>query len=325
MFKAIGRWSAQIRSNGLELISTIFGKGGKGRKYGGIDDETEEIFSDAKEELDSDDDLSSDSHKVEIHIKQDKTHSSDNLSTLNVLPSTVETDTQDKKSGADVTENKHGGSEHSSNSDLSGDVTDSFADKAESVKIDNNVANIKVQIDEPNDEVGDIEADKSEAEEVVQDHEHNHTEDNHHEVDHSDTKKMLKSKPGDIPKSSSSSSVFQKMHRRVNSYTQRQYAKFDNLQEDEHGHSVSSVLEQASTNGNNHVDNVISSIDHVDGDNSLLTSKSKKKRKMAKKARRAVRGTWKWLQRSIRMMVDTQGFLAPSFVSAFQASSARKT
>ncbi|WAR19848.1 hypothetical protein MAR_001686 [Mya arenaria] len=152
------------------------------------------------------------------------------------------------------------------------------------------------------------------------DTDHGNSDDDHHEVHHDDTKKIVKSPgPNGIPKSSSKT-MLQKVHRRVNSYSQRQYAKFDNGQDDENDNVISPVSDTADTN-NGETNNVVeTSLEQTDGDSSK--KKQKKKKKAAKKARSAVRRSWKWVRRGWRMLAESQGFIVPSFMSAFQSTKA---
>jgi len=256
MFKALSRFGSSVRSTlSVGFISNIFNRKSKSRKYGGINDETEEIFSDAREELESDDEISDDSHKVVIESQLK-------------LPSKLRPDsesTQTLNSGndqlldlvtADVTADGTDGKDaKSQNDDSVFDFEVSFTSNTE----DNEKAVEKKKLSETKTEkVDDNSSSDSEAEYV--------DTDDHHKIHHDDTEQIVQaSQTNGMPKSNSSSSIFKKVHRRVNSYTQRQYAKFGTPQEEPEDKETTKPVDGSTKDSlNNNEDNAITTCDKDD-------------------------------------------------------------
>lgn len=265
MFKAIGRWGSSVRSSiNVHIFANIFGS--KSKKYGDLGNEDEEIFIDALETIDHDTDTEED---------VDDTHAEH-----------IKSEIRDTK--LDTTD---GNAAHESD-DLneSNTTNDPFTTKAEIVKIIETETEVSTEMKEQNteqtssheesekrsssdSEIGDTDDEKSENE-----HELNDDDDNH--VNHKDTKKMIvnSSKPNNgIVHSASSSSVMKKVHRRMNSYSQRQYAKFDNSQDDENDTVVHSA--DKSTKDNEEIHQVVD--DNIQQSQAFKTEKKTKKKKVA--------------------------------------------
>ena len=177
MFKAIGRWGANVKANlNLKFLTNLFGS--KSKSYCEIDSDEEEIFSDAREELldeEEDDDrtVTIESHESSVVFKR-----SVNGSATIVRSDLVNTD-------------------KSSQSDDSSDADD------EGIGVEND----------------DIIETKDKDDIFNHDEDHNQKESAKIiETDTKTTNGLIRN---------ASSSAFKKVHRRISSFSQRQYSKMD--------------------------------------------------------------------------------------------------
>lgn len=266
MFKAISRWGSQVRSSiGIGFISNLFGSKSK-QKYGEFNDETEEIFSDAHEELDTDHD--SDNASVSSN-KQTEVVIETVAGPVTSTASLCDTNGENKDRKSDVVNNGEAldttfednigvSSKDKDTSSTNGDCRDTADGNSlevsgqENNSTGANVCDINTECDTSDDKK-----------------EHN-SERESDSLKPDETAKSSSDQNG-MTHSSSSSSVFQKVHRRINSYSQRQYAKFDNIQDDENDNKI--TVEDHHDN-----DEKTSHSDHDDVDN-LVTPKKKSKKK----------------------------------------------
>lgn len=304
MFKAIGRLGSTVRSSiNLTIFTNIFGS--KSKKYGDLGNEDEEVFIDAQETIDNETDTENVDDQNNGHVKSER--------------GDTKLEKNDVKADLDET-------------DLNNTPNDPFTTEVEIVEINKPVNEVTIEVNGQSTEKtsshnksegqssdssseADTDGGKSDCE-----HEENDDEDDHHE-NHKDTKKIIKdSKQNNgIVHSASSSSMMKKVHRRMNSYSQRQYAKFDNSQDDETDNVVQSTDESPKDNEDSHEgvdDNIEQS--HV----FKSEKKTKRKKKIAKRTKKAVRGSWKWFKRSMVAYSYTFNFSSMFVVNI--ASAARK-
>lgn len=225
MFKAISRWGSQVRSSlGIGFISNLFSS--KSKKYGEFNDETEEIFSDAHEDIDTDNESEDDNTTVVIETLKPKT--------------TFESENDGKDSNEkhilDDSEEPDGIAETDDNPKETQDSVNAIIQEVKDITTDAAVQSCDKCEQDSNVHGGESENSDSESSGSESVHNSEHDEDTHHD----DTTKIVKtsSKANGMPQSNSSASLFKKVHRRVNSYTQRQYAKFDNAQDDENDNRI---------------------------------------------------------------------------------------
>lgn len=259
MFKAISRWGSQVRSSlSGGFLSNLFGS--KSRKYGEFNEETEEIFSDALEELESDDDVDGRlAVAVEPKSPKTKTEATEDILKVSVHePELASGDTQHSDTGGDISDAK----------DIAKETKDENIQSTPQTVDTHLVETCSVSSSHSSDSSQDLDKDKTDD-----NNEHNteNDADNEQHDEHDDTKQIVESpsKENGIPHSSSSASMFQKMHRRINSYTQRQYAKFDNTQEDENDNRIANCDADVDTY----------SVDHDDVDKIVISEKKTKKKK----------------------------------------------
>lgn len=262
MFKAIGRWGSQVRSSfNFPFITNMFGT--KSKTYGDLDNE-EEIFIDAQEEIGNESDTEdniivtrSEQHKSEhsvpntsvqeegneLKADDEQTPVSDYIADPSQVVAQIEI--------APVTTVEENGviEQSESNYALSASQTEAGDEHSNS---DNTNDTGSEREDEPDDD-----------------------DDDDYHVNHKDTKKMVNSsKQSNGLVKSASAAMFQKVHRRMNSYTLRQYSKFDNARDDENDNVIHCDDECSHDSVDNHV------TDNLD---QVHETKSEKKTKRKKK------------------------------------------
>lgn len=216
MFKAIGRWGSQVRSSiNLQFFSNIFGS--KSKRYDDLGNEDEEVFIDAQEDISEESDTE-DVHKHVKHEPRDPNTDSKNDIAESGDVKTVETNDGSKEeivTKADIVVSP----------EVKEEVINDLTDAA---------------VGPSNPEESKIENNESETDKEASDAEHGgDTEDDDHHINHKDTKQIVKnSKQSNGLVHSASASMIQKVHRRMNSYSQRQYSKFDNAQDDENDNTI---------------------------------------------------------------------------------------
>ena len=274
MFKAISRFGSQVRSTiGIGFISNLFGSKSK-QKYGEFNDETEEIFSDAHEELDSDSESMEEQTTVIVETPNTK---------LDIVPSNCDSINHNKESKPDeiCVDTTNGeivlDTIHKDSDDSSADDVDNATEESTTVDVaSHTTCDFFIEENKSSDvNICDIGTPDNTTE-----HNKEPTYDEHQTKDGS---QLVKSSPksNGMSTSSSSSSVFKKVHRRVSSYTQRQYAKFDNIQDDENDNKVSVEVEEKTNDADeNKTNNEQVEHDEIhDDDDHLFTPEKKTKKK----------------------------------------------
>ncbi|XP_045171926.2 DNA ligase 1-like isoform X2 [Mercenaria mercenaria] len=304
MFKAIGRWGSQVRSSiNLRIFSNIFGS--KSKKYGDLDNEDEEIFIDAQEEIVHESDT--EEERVPPQITEIKSESDDSKrdkvdGNLEVEHNDVKTlETQDIISEQITTQVE-------------------VVERKETEEIFNTEQNESNAEQPSSHKEAEKENTSCESSDDNSDTEQEDDDDDDHHINHKDTKQMMKNSKQNngIAQSASSSSMIQKVHRRMNSYSQRQYAKFDNSQDDENDGEIHSTGDSSHDKVDSHVvDDNLESAQVIKSE-----KKSKRKKKIAKRTRKAVRGSWKWFRRSMVAYAYTFNFSSMFIVNI--ASAAKK-
>lgn len=100
-------------------------------------------------------------------------------------------------------------------------------------------------------------------------------DDDDHHINHKDTKQIVKeSKQSNGLVHSASAAVIHKVHRRMNSYSQRQYSKFDNAHDDENDNIIHIETKASEDN----VDSRVTG-DNLEQENVIKTEKKTKRKK----------------------------------------------
>lgn len=256
MFKAIGRWGAHVRSTlNIPFLSSIFGS--KAKKYGDLDNDEEEIFVDAEEDI----------HHEDEHLDGKLTLrpnvSTDSASTKEIRVTKSQDSIQDTGANEVVKDN----CDTKDKSGITTEVEISICSNGR--EIDQCVTDSS-SLAVPNETHQAANDQNESGSSSENDDDTGNNEDDHH-VNHKDTKKMVKNSKSSNGIVQSASAAVLKVHRRVNSYTQRQYAKFDNAQDDENDNIVQ----------HEHVGEV--SYEYGDDIETVQTQKSEKKTKRRKK------------------------------------------
>lgn len=265
MFKAIGRWGSQVRSSfNFPFMTNVFGT--KSKKYGDLDNE-EEIFIDALEEIENESDT-----EDNIIVMRSEHHKSEHS-----IP----------KTSVQEDENEH------RVDDEQIPVSDYIADQSQLVAQLESTPVTTVEVEEicvlEKPESNDaLSASQTEAddEHCTSDNTHDTgsesedepdgVDDDHH-INHKDTTQMVNSsKQNNGLVKSSSAAMFQKVHRRMNSYTLRQYSKFDNAHDDENDNVIHCDDECSYDNVDSHVTDNVEQVHETKSE-----KKTKRKKKVA--------------------------------------------
>lgn len=257
MFKAIGKWGSQVRSSiNLQFFSNLFGS--KSKKYDDLDNE-EEVFIDAQEDI-----------SEESDSEHDKVTSM-TLDSFNTEKSDHKADSKDGEiDHGDVTDVKPVGRRKKEIIAQADVVVDTGAKDGDNPPLSDTNLDLSshrdVQIVRSH---SDSELVKHESEEECED------DDDDHHINHKDTKKIVKeSKQSNGLVHSASAAVIHKVHRRMNSYSQRQYSKFDNAHDDENDNIIHIDREAPEENDDSRVNS-----DYLEQENVIKTEKKTKRKK----------------------------------------------
>ncbi|KAL4238006.1 hypothetical protein ACF0H5_002717 [Mactra antiquata] len=268
MFKAIGRWGSQVKNTlNVHIFSNIFGS--KSKRYGDLHNDEEEIFCDAQEEI-------FESENEDDHVPQTPVVTNGDIAvkadinlnnTIDVPPDNVDSKAEETEITTQAEVSSETNVESNEINKIEDLVTFDFTcndDDAVEAKVDDN------NTSKDDDKKSDSDNDSGDT----SDDEH-HGDDDHH-VNHSDKTKIMKnSKSSNGLVQSASATVIQKVHRRMNSYSQRQYAKFDNAQDDENDN----VIQNEEVTSHDDVDNNV--FDRYDETDQKSDKKTKRKKKVA--------------------------------------------